>query len=130
VTVSPPHGLELRGASVVVFGSGQAATAFVDDCLRAGAQVRLISPWACSALQELARTRRISWSRRAYARGDLAGVQLAFAGSVEVRVDLAIHDEAEHRHVACLFDDGVLDPPGPARFPPQRPPIEDAPDWE
>jgi uroporphyrin-III C-methyltransferase / precorrin-2 dehydrogenase / sirohydrochlorin ferrochelatase len=127
VTVSLPAGLQLTGASVVVFGSGMVAATFVDECLQAGAQVRLISPWACSALQELARAHLISWSKRTYARGDLAGAQLAFAGSVEIRVDRAVQDEAAHRHVACLFDDAVLG--GAPQLPGQRPPIEDSPSF-
>ncbi len=85
-----PVGLDLRGRICIVLGGGQIGTRKVDNLLRAGASVTVISPEASEEVEGSATSGRIRWERRRYRTGDLEGAFLVVAatGSEEVNAQV------------------------------------------
>lgn len=112
--VLPLH-LSLSGRPVVVIGGGTIGARKVASCLQSGANVRLISPWACPELTELASAGGIRWSTRVYRPGDLTGSWLAFAATSDPAVNEKVQAEADTRRIFCVRADSAAD--GSARCP-------------
>ncbi len=98
--------------SAVVIGGGAVGERKVRKLLQAGATVRLISCSATPHLAALADEGRITWIRRAYESGDLAGAQLAFAATNQRAVNAHIAQEAASMGVLC----NVADAPEEGHF--------------
>ena len=93
-----PVGLRLHGRRVVVVGGGQVAHRRVAGLLEAGAHVTVVSPEATPALEALVEPGSLSWERRRYADGDLAGAWYAVAATDDPTVNAAVAAEAELTH--------------------------------
>ncbi|NTU85871.1 MAG: precorrin-3B C(17)-methyltransferase, partial [Chloroflexales bacterium] len=93
-----------RMAAVVV-GGGKVGERKVRGLLAAGAAVRVISPEASPQLQAWADAGRISWERRPYAPGDLAGARLVFAASDQRAVNTQVAREATALGALCNVAD-------------------------
>ncbi len=96
---SLPVFLDLRGRRCVVVGGGRVALRKVRALLEAGADVVAVCPEAVPALEDLAARGRVTWRRRPYRRGDLAGAWLAFAATGREEVDGRVLAEAAERRI-------------------------------
>ncbi|HEV2343375.1 MAG TPA: uroporphyrinogen-III C-methyltransferase [Actinocrinis sp.] len=95
-------GLRLSGRKVVVVGGGPVAARRVAGLLDAGAVIDLICPQATPALDALAADeQRITWHRRPYRAGDVAGAWYAVAATDDPAVNAAVAAEAEAARVFC-----------------------------
>jgi uroporphyrin-III C-methyltransferase/precorrin-2 dehydrogenase/sirohydrochlorin ferrochelatase len=103
-----PVGLRLRDRRVVVVGGGQGAHRAVAGLLDAGATICLVSPVVTPALEALATSGSVTWLRRRYERGDLAGAWYAVAATDVPAMNTAIARDAESARIFCS---GPGDPP-------------------
>lgn len=97
--------INMRNAPVLVIGGGKVGERKIRGLLAVGAAVRLISPVATAQIQEWAASGQISWERRAYQPGDLAGARLAFAATNQRAVNAQVAAEAEQRGLLCNVSD-------------------------
>ncbi len=100
-----PVGLRLTGRRVVVVGGGQVAHRRVAGLLDAHAVVTVVSPEATPALEALVEPGAMTWLRRAYRPGDLAGCWYAVAATDSPAVNAAVAEEAESRRIFCARAD-------------------------
>ncbi len=90
--------LRLSGRRCVVVGGGEVGLEKVEGLLACDAAVTLIAPDAVPELAALATEGSIGWERRAYAGpADLEGALLVIASTDDTDVNIAVHDDAEHR---------------------------------
>ncbi|SEG55681.1 uroporphyrinogen-III C-methyltransferase [Thermomonospora echinospora] len=97
----PPYllGLRLSGRRVVVVGGGRVAQRRVPALLAAGADVVLIAPEVTPSLDDLVADGRLTWLRRPYQDGDLAGAWLVQAAADDPKVNAAVAAEAEESRI-------------------------------
>ncbi|MDW8144988.1 MAG: precorrin-3B C(17)-methyltransferase [Roseiflexaceae bacterium] len=98
--------------SAVVVGGGAVGERKVRGLLETGAMVRLVSPTATPQLTTWAEEGRITWLRRAYEPGDLAGALLVFAATSERAVNAQIARDAAAAGMLC----NVADAPEEGQF--------------
>ncbi|WP_047871645.1 uroporphyrinogen-III C-methyltransferase [Nocardiopsis sp. RV163] len=103
-------GLRMLGRDVLVVGGGRVAQRRVPVLIESGARVTLVSPEASAALEDLASAGRLTWHRRPYAPGDVAGPGapahwLVHAATDDPAVNAAVAEEAENAHVWCVRAD-------------------------
>jgi uroporphyrin-III C-methyltransferase/precorrin-2 dehydrogenase/sirohydrochlorin ferrochelatase len=98
-----PVVLDLTGRLVVAVGGGPVSARRVRAFLDEGAVVRVISPWLCEDLRELALAGRVDWLERDYAGpGDLEGAWFAHTATGEPSVDREVAADAEALRVWCV----------------------------
>jgi precorrin-2 dehydrogenase / sirohydrochlorin ferrochelatase len=113
VKVYYPIFLDLTDRPVVVIGAGRVGLRKIRALVEAKARVTVVSPACAEALPE-----DVTWLRREYAEGDLAGAFLAYAATNRREVNAAIRGEANRRGIPV----NVADSPEecdfivPARF--------------
>ncbi len=90
-----PVFVNLRGRRAVVVGGGRVAERKVAGLVRARAAVRVISPTLTPRLASLAAEKKISFTPRAYRKGDLKGAALAFAATDDPVTQRAVRRDAE-----------------------------------
>jgi uroporphyrin-III C-methyltransferase/precorrin-2 dehydrogenase/sirohydrochlorin ferrochelatase len=100
-----PVGLRLVDRQVVVVGGGQVAHRRVAGLLEARARVTLVSPDATPALEALVAPGSLTWVRRRYEPGDLAGAWYAVAATNDPAVNAAVAEEAERARIFCARAD-------------------------
>ncbi|SFK89578.1 uroporphyrinogen-III C-methyltransferase [Geodermatophilus ruber] len=100
-----PVGLRLLDRPVVVVGGGQVAHRRVAGLLEARARVTVVSPEVTPALEALVGPGAVTWVRRRYAPGDLAGAWYAVAATDDPAVNAAVAEEAERARVFCARAD-------------------------
>jgi uroporphyrin-III C-methyltransferase len=100
-----PVGLRLVDRSVVVVGGGQVAHRRVAGLLEARARVTLVSPTVTTALEALVTPGSLTWVRRRYEPGDLAGAWYAVAATDDPAVNAAVAEEAEEARIFCARAD-------------------------
>ena len=100
-----PVGLRLVDRQVVVVGGGQVAHRRVAGLLEARARVTLVSPEATPALEALVTPGSLTWLRRRYEPGDLAGAWYAVAATDDPAVNAAVAEEAERARIFCARAD-------------------------
>ena len=98
-------GLDLVGRRVVVVGAGTVAQRRLPRLLAAGADVVVIAPEATRAVEAMATAGELSWRRRPYRAGDLAGAWYALACTAEPAVNEAVCRHAEELRVFCVRAD-------------------------
>jgi siroheme synthase-like protein len=97
-----PVGLDVRGRICIVVGGGQVGTRKVNNLLRAGAAVSVVSPYVSEEVKDLAESGRIRWENRPYAAYDMDGVFLAVAATDDEALNTqVIQDAAERGVLAC-----------------------------
>ncbi|WP_420209174.1 precorrin-2 dehydrogenase/sirohydrochlorin ferrochelatase family protein [Candidatus Electronema sp. JC] len=87
--------LNISGQLCIIVGGGKVAERKALSLLKAGAQVRLISPQLTDALHELAAARQIDWLPRCFELGDLADALLVFAATDSAAANKAAAQEAK-----------------------------------
>ena len=100
-----PVGLRLLDRRVVVVGGGQVAHRRVAGLLEARARVTVVSPEVTPALEALVEPGSLTWVRRRYEPGDLAGAWYAVAATDDPAVNAAVAAEAERTHTFCARAD-------------------------
>ena len=90
-----PVGLRLLDRRVVVVGGGQVAHRRVAGLLEARARVTVVSPEVTPALEALVEPGSLTWVRRRYEPGDLAGAWYAVAATDDPAVNAAVAEEAD-----------------------------------
>jgi precorrin-2 dehydrogenase/sirohydrochlorin ferrochelatase len=97
-----PVGLDVRGRICIVVGGGQIGTRKVNNLLRAGAAVTVISPEASDEIIEMAEAGRVRWIGREYQEGDLNGAFLVVAAtSKEAMNGRVVAEAARQKSLAC-----------------------------
>lgn len=96
----------------VVVGGGPVGERKVQGLLAAGATVRLISPAATPALQQLAYEGQLTWLDRPYQSGDLAEAMLVFAATNQRQVNAQVAADARALRLLC----NVADAPTEGNF--------------
>ncbi|RIH84239.1 Precorrin-2 dehydrogenase [Calidithermus terrae] len=94
-----PVMLDLRGRPVLFVGGGWETEAKVRGLLEAGARVTLLSPREHPGLEALALEGSLTWLRRGYRRGDLAGFALVFSHPPDRSLNAPVAEEARERGV-------------------------------
>ncbi|MBQ0927171.1 uroporphyrinogen-III C-methyltransferase [Saccharopolyspora endophytica] len=102
-------GLDLAGRRVVVVGAGPVAQRRLPRLINAGAAVEVIAPQATPAVEALADSGEITWSRREYRDGDLDGAWYAVAATSSDEVNAAVGAEAERDRVFCVRSDNATE---------------------
>ncbi|MGP4018203.1 uroporphyrinogen-III C-methyltransferase [Saccharopolyspora sp. 5N708] len=102
-------GLDLTGRRVVVVGAGTVAQRRLPRLISAGAAVEVIAPAATPAVEALADTGEIAWSRRGYRDGDLDGAWYAIAATSDAAVNAAVGAEALRRRVFCVRSNHAIE---------------------
>jgi uroporphyrin-III C-methyltransferase / precorrin-2 dehydrogenase / sirohydrochlorin ferrochelatase len=98
-----PVVLDLTGRLVVAVGGGPVSARRVRAFLDEGATVRLVAPWLCEDLRDLALAGRVAWHERDYAGpADLDGAWLVHTATGEPSVDREVAADAESRRVWCV----------------------------
>ncbi|GAA1092333.1 uroporphyrinogen-III C-methyltransferase [Tsukamurella strandjordii] len=95
-------GLDLRGRKVVLIGAGTVVQRRLPPLLAAGADVHVVAPEATPAVES---TPGITWHRREYAAGDLAGAWYALAATDDPDVNARVVAEAEAQRTFCVRAD-------------------------
>lgn len=103
-----PIFLKLANRPCVVIGAGNIAESKIESLLTAEARVTVIAPEALPRVQEWAATGELTWHKRKYRAGDLAGVFLAVAATATPEVNRAVFAEAAGADILC---NAVDDPP-------------------
>ena len=85
-----PVFLPIRGTACLVVGGGGVAARRTDLLLRAGAEVRVVSPALGPALEALAARGRVRWREGRFEEGDLEGCRLVVAASDDRALDARI----------------------------------------
>ena len=103
-------GLRMQDRDVLVVGGGRVAQRRIPVLLDAGARVTLISPTVSAALEDLASAGRLTWYRRPYTPGDVAGPEapaywLVHTATDDPEVNAAVAEEAEGARVWCVRAD-------------------------
>ncbi|WP_374971283.1 uroporphyrinogen-III C-methyltransferase [Terrabacter sp. BE26] len=98
-----PVVLDLTGRLVVAVGGGPVSARRVRSFLDEGAVVRVVAPWLCEDLRDLAHAGRVEWLERDYAGpGDLDGAWFAHTATGESSVDREVAADAESLRVWCV----------------------------
>ncbi|NDZ83583.1 uroporphyrinogen-III C-methyltransferase [Streptomyces sp. SID10853] len=100
-----PVGLRLSGRRVVVIGGGQVAQRRLPALIAAGGDILLISPSATPSVEAMVSAGEISWERRAYADGDLAGAWYVLIATGDTAANEEASAEAERHRIWCVRSD-------------------------
>ena len=103
-----PMFLKLAARRCVVVGAGAIAESKIESLLEAEAQVTVVAPEALPRVRAWAEGGDVTWLRREYREGDLAGAFLAVAATATPEVNRAVFAEAQERGVLV---NAVDDPP-------------------
>ena len=103
-----PVFLDLNGKSVVVIGGGNIAHQKMENLVKVGADVTVISPDLNAPMSALKAEGRFRHIDRDYQPGDLEGYTLAFVATDDRAVNAAVADEGKSRGV---WVNAVDDPP-------------------
>ena len=95
-----PFALDLAGRRVVAIGGGPVSARRVRDFVAAGADVHVVSPQICAALEVMLGD--ITWHARTYRDGDLEGAWLVHTATGDPLVDVRVAAEAESRRTWCV----------------------------
>jgi siroheme synthase-like protein len=98
-------GLRLAGRRVVVLGAGRVAERRIPALLAAGAVVTVVAPEARPSLATLAGRGELSWERRAYRIGDIAGAWYVLVATDDGVANRAASVEADQQRTFCVRAD-------------------------
>src|SRR6476469_2186660 len=98
-----PVVLDLTGRLVVAVGGGPVSARRVKAFLDEGADVRVVSPWLCEDLRDLADAGRIDWVERDYCGpADRYRAWFAHTATGEPSVDREVAADAEALRIWCV----------------------------
>ena len=91
--------IDLRGNNCTVFGGGKSALRRVNELLRFGAKVTLVSPQICPELAQMSEDGTIRHIPRKYFRGDCSNSQLCVAATDDNNLNIAISTECKNKGI-------------------------------
>lgn len=97
-----PLTLDLTGRRVVVIGAGAVASRRIGQLIAARADVLVIAKDASDNVELWASSGVITWTQRAYERGDLVAAWLAVTATGDHTVDSAVRAEADAASIWCI----------------------------
>ncbi len=98
-----PLVVDLTGRLVVAVGGGPVTARRVRSFLDEGAVVRVVSPWVCEDLRDLADAGRIGWASRDYAGPtDLEGAWLVHTATGDAPIDARVRADSEASRTWCV----------------------------
>src|ERR1017187_7570934 len=103
-----PIFLKLTGRLAIVIGAGNLAESKIESLQAANASVTVIAPAASARIVAMVGAGEVTWHKREYAAGDLAGQFLVVAATDNPAVNRAVFAEAE---AAGILINAVDDPP-------------------
>jgi uroporphyrin-III C-methyltransferase/precorrin-2 dehydrogenase/sirohydrochlorin ferrochelatase len=107
MTALYPLFLKLQGKDVLVLGAGVVAEKKIADLVAAGATVRVVSPEATAAIQDLAARGVVAWEPRRFEIADVAGAWLVVAATTDPGAQAAAAQAAEERRVFIIAVDDL-----------------------
>ena len=107
MTALYPLFLKLGGKDVLVLGAGVVAEKKIADLVAAGARVRVVSPEATPAVQDLAARGVVAWEARRFEVADVAGAWLVVAATTDPGAQEAAAQAAEERRVFIIAVDDL-----------------------
>ena len=93
-----PVYIQLRDQPCVVIGGGKIAEGKVEGLLASEAKVTVISPELTARLHDLAEQKQITYIRRIYQPGDLAGAFMAICATDQSEINHQVWQEATANH--------------------------------
>lgn len=91
--------VDLKGNNCTVFGGNKGALRRVNELLRFGAKVTVISPQMCSELEQMSNNGQIRHIPRKYFRGDCSNSQLCVAATDDDALNIAISTECKNKGI-------------------------------
>ena len=91
--------VDLKDNNCTVFGGNKSALRRVNELLRFGAKVTVISPTICSELEALSESGQIRHIPRKYFRGDCSNSQLCVAATDDNTLNIAISTECKNKGI-------------------------------
>ena len=91
--------VDLKDNNCTVFGGNKSALRRVNELLRFGAKVTVISPIICSELEALSESGQIRHIPRKYFRGDCSNSQLCVAATDDNTLNIAISTECKNKGI-------------------------------
>ncbi len=100
-----PLFVDLTGKKAILVGGGAVSARRVQTLRRFGAQITVISPALCPALECIYAAGEIEWRARKYQKGDLQGAFLVSAATDDREVNQAVGQEAAAAGIFCSVAD-------------------------
>jgi precorrin-2 dehydrogenase/sirohydrochlorin ferrochelatase len=101
-----PMFVKLEGRACLVVGAGKIGESKIRSLLTAHANVRVVAPWATSAVSGWARAGVLTWEARKFDVSDLNATFLVVAATPTVAVNDQVYCEAQRRQILCnVVDD-------------------------
>jgi precorrin-2 dehydrogenase/sirohydrochlorin ferrochelatase len=97
--------LEIR--LCVIVGGGEVAERKIDPLLESGADIAVVSPEPCAAIQKRTEEFEITLFRRPYQFGDLEGAWLAIAATDSREINHLVYEEATKRRILVNVADSL-----------------------
>lgn len=91
--------IDLKDNNCTVFGGGKSALRRVNELLRFGAKVTLVSPQVCPELAQMGENGTIRHIPRKYFRGDCSNAQLCVAATDDHSLNIAISTECKNKGI-------------------------------
>ena len=91
--------VDLKGNNCTVFGGSKSALRRVNELIRFGAKVTVISPDICSELEQMSESGLIRHIPRKYFRGDCSNSQLCVAATDDNTLNIAISTECKNKGI-------------------------------
>lgn len=91
--------VDLKGNNCTVFGGNKSALRRVNELLRFGAKVTLISPQICPELEKMSAAGLVRHIPRKYFRGDCSNSQLCVAATDDNTMNIAISTECKNKGI-------------------------------
>lgn len=94
-------GLRLQGEPVLVVGAGNVATEKIAKLRLCGANLTVVAPEACDAVQQLALDGQLRWIQRVFKEEDVLGRLLVVSATGREGVDLQVYAACNSRNILC-----------------------------
>ena len=91
--------VDLKVNNCTVFGGSKSALRRVNELIRFGAKVTVISPVVCSELEQMSESGLIRHIPRKYFRGDCSNSQLCVAATEDNTLNIAISTECKNKGI-------------------------------
>jgi uroporphyrin-III C-methyltransferase/precorrin-2 dehydrogenase/sirohydrochlorin ferrochelatase len=103
-----PVFLKLEGRRVLIVGGGNVGLEKITSLSTSGAHLRVITPRAIEAVQQLALQGKLTWEPRAFNDNDVTTADLVIAATDDPAVNTTVFQAARRHHILCNSAD---DPP-------------------
>ncbi len=100
-----PIHLDIKNRYCLVVGGGGVGTRKVDNLLKCGARVTVVSPEISSKLKELSKSEPLTLNLRPYRSTDLEGMFLVIGATDDENLNRQISRDAEARNTLCNIAD-------------------------